>query len=99
MDGVGEPRGITMNEYSWGIAVGILVIAASVGRGFAALLRAHAARVDRLDRPGEPLAGFALEDVQRRLGEVEERLDFAERLLAAQRDSTRLPSPQETSPK
>ena len=35
-----------------------------------------------------------LEDVQRRLSEVEERLDFAERLLAKQRDVERLPSDQ-----
>jgi hypothetical protein len=28
----------------------------------------------------------ALEDVQRRLADVEERLDFAERMLAKQRD-------------
>ena len=31
-------------------------------------------------------------DVQRRLSEVEERLDFAERLLTKQRDAERLPS-------
>jgi len=35
-----------------------------------------------------------LEDVQRRLAEVEERLDFAERLLTKQRDVERLPSEQ-----
>jgi len=35
-----------------------------------------------------------LEDVQRRLSEVEERLDFAERLLTKQRDVERLPSEQ-----
>jgi hypothetical protein len=33
-------------------------------------------------------------DVQRRLSEVEERLDFAERLLTKQRDVERLPSEQ-----
>ncbi|HET9708298.1 MAG TPA: hypothetical protein VFP39_08345 [Gemmatimonadales bacterium] len=35
-----------------------------------------------------------LDDVQRRLAEVEERLDFAERLLTKQRDVERLPSAQ-----
>jgi biopolymer transport protein ExbB/TolQ len=35
-----------------------------------------------------------LGDVQRRLSEVEERLDFAERLLTKQRDVERLPSEQ-----
>jgi hypothetical protein len=32
-----------------------------------------------------------IDDLQRRLAEVEERLDFAERLLAKQRDADRLP--------
>lgn len=33
-----------------------------------------------------------LDEVQRRLAEVEERLDFAERLLTKQREAERLPS-------
>ncbi|HXL53686.1 MAG TPA: hypothetical protein VN945_11190, partial [Gemmatimonadales bacterium] len=35
----------------------------------------------------------ALEDVQRRLADVEERLDFAERMLAKQRDAERIGPP------
>ncbi len=35
----------------------------------------------------------ALEDVQRRLADVEERLDFAERMLAKQRDVERIVPP------
>jgi len=35
----------------------------------------------------------ALEDVQRRLADVEERLDFAERMLAKQRDVERIAPP------
>jgi hypothetical protein len=35
----------------------------------------------------------ALEDVQRRLADVEERLDFAERMLAKQRDVERVAPP------
>ncbi len=35
----------------------------------------------------------ALEDVQRRLADVEERLDFAERILAKQRDAERIVPP------
>ena len=35
----------------------------------------------------------ALEDVQRRLADVEERLDFAERMLAKQRDAERIVPP------
>jgi hypothetical protein len=34
-----------------------------------------------------------LEDVERRLAEVEERLDFTERLLARQREAERLTPP------
>lgn len=35
----------------------------------------------------------ALEDVQRRLADLEERLDFAERMLAKQRDAERIAPP------
>ncbi len=35
----------------------------------------------------------ALDDVQRRLADVEERLDFAERMLAKQRDGERIAPP------
>ncbi len=35
----------------------------------------------------------AIEDVQRRLADVEERLDFAERMLAKQRDVERIVPP------
>ncbi len=37
----------------------------------------------------------ALEDVQRRLSDVEERLDFAERMLAKQRDVERIVPPKD----
>ena len=56
--------------------------------------RALAERIAR--RPGrdadarEPLLA-EVEDLQRRVGEMEERLDFAERLLARHRDAERLP--------
>jgi hypothetical protein len=82
-----------VNEYTWGIGVGILIIAASLGKALATLLRAHAARIDR-SRPAEdPHSGQTLEDVNRRLSELEERLDFTERLLATQRDAERLAAP------
>lgn len=42
------------------------------------------------DPPG---TAQALEDVQRRLAELEERVDFAERLLAKERDAERFPPP------
>ena len=37
----------------------------------------------------------ALDDMQRRLGELEERMDFAERLLAKERAAERLSPPHE----
>jgi hypothetical protein len=78
----------------WAISVGIIILASSVGR---ALGRLGPARVHRAARPGPevdiPGVREALDDVQRRLGEVEERLDFAERLLAKPRDVERGVSP------
>ncbi len=86
---------MTINEYSWVIGAGILVIAASLVGALAKLVRAHAARIDRsTPAPQDPRLGPTLEDMHQRLGELEERLDFAERLLAKQRDGERLASPQ-----
>lgn len=48
------------------------------------------------ERPSGPdLAPLtqALDDVQRRLGELEERMDFAERMLSKDRESERLAPP------
>ena len=47
-------------------------------------------QLERLDRE--------VEDLRAELGEVHERLDFAERLLAQQREADRLPAPA-TSPR
>jgi hypothetical protein len=84
---------MTMNEYTWVIA-GVLVIAAALVGAVAKLVRAQAARIDRgTAAQQDPHLAQTLEDMQRRLGELEERVDFAERLLAKQRDSERLASP------
>jgi L-ascorbate metabolism protein UlaG (beta-lactamase superfamily) len=40
-------------------------------------------------QPDQALQPEALEDLQRRVAELEERLDFAERLLARQREAER----------
>jgi hypothetical protein len=76
---------------SWAIGVGIIILATSLRRAFR--MRGPA-RVDRtVARSGleADTSGVreALDDVQRRLGEVEERLDFAERLLAKPREPER----------
>jgi hypothetical protein len=74
----------------WAIGVGIIILASSVGR---ALGMFGPSRAHRAARPGPEvdISGVreALDDVQRRLGEMEERLDFAERLLAKPRDVER----------
>jgi hypothetical protein len=82
---------------SWAIGVGVIILATSLGRVLRVL---GPRRVDRgVARGGSEadMAGVreALDEVQRRLGEVEERLDFAERLLAKPRDAERgVPPPQ-----
>jgi len=61
-------------------------------------VRAFADRIaERTATP--PAGGIAspapqvLDDLQRRVAELEERVDFAERLLAKQREGERLPKP------
>ncbi len=95
----------------WAIGVGFIILAVSVGRA----LSGRAALGDSLRGRKTSRHDLAqgLEDVQRRLGEleeargkdgnvaelearlgeVEERLDFAERVLAKQRDADRIAPP------
>jgi hypothetical protein len=75
---------------SWAIGVAIIILAGSLGRAFAPMLRGRSGRGSGVpDADASQLRG-ELEDVQKRMGELEERLDFAERLLAKQRDAERL---------
>ncbi len=80
----------------WAIGVGIIIIAAALRRALPRLLNAYADRISARSSSDPELSRFheVLDDVQRRLGELEERLDFAERLLAKQRDAERLAPPQ-----
>ena len=87
-----------MEQYGWAIGVGIIVIAVSLSKAVPALVRAFADRISA--RNGAPAAGRvpsasggALDDLQRRVAELEERVDFAERLLAKQREAERLAKP------
>jgi len=50
-------------------------------------------RLGALEESQRRLGEGAGEDVQSRLSEIEERLDFTERMLAKQRDPERLDSP------
>jgi Tfp pilus assembly protein PilO len=92
-------------EWAIGVVVIILTIAGSVL--IVHLIRPELSRRDPKSRVADPTEhGQTLEDVQVRLGELdqlkqrmselEERVDFAERLLARQREGPRLGSPQGT---
>ncbi len=80
----------------WGIGVGIIV-AASLCKPLPELVRALAHRVAARNAPDADAAELrqALAAMQTRLGELEERVDFAERLRAKQRESERLPAPRQ----
>lgn len=81
-----------MNDLNWAIVIGALVIVGSLGRAVARLIRAYATSIETANpAPQDQVSGAELEDVHRRLAELEERLDFTERLLADQREAKRLP--------
>lgn len=71
---------------SWALGVAIILIAIQVGR-------AISGKVSRRDLPSDSDIDALrqnLEATQNRVAELEERVDFAERLLAKQRDADRL---------
>jgi hypothetical protein len=72
---------------SWAIGAAVIMIAIQVGRAISwkARQRASAASDTDVDELRQ-----SLEAMQHRVSELEERVDFAERLLAKQRDSDRL---------
>jgi len=76
----------------WAIGVAVIILAVSLGKTVQRLFHAPGDRSGGRDASEPELARQrdALEDVQRRLGELEERLDFTERLLAKQRGGERL---------
>jgi len=87
-----------MEQYGWAIAVGIILIAVSLSKAVPAVVRAFAdqvaARNAALAAGRAPAPSTeALDELQRRVAELEERVDFAERLLAKQREGERLAKP------
>lgn len=80
-----------MEVPSWAIGVGIIILATSLGRALRVLGPTRGDRTVARSGSDAEMSGVreALDEVQRRLGEVEERLDFAERLLAKPRDAGR----------
>ena len=73
---------------SWAIGVAIIVIAASIPKTVRLLLQSRANRAPPSGLSDAELSQIreGLEDIQRRLGDLEERVDFTERLLAKQRE-------------
>src|SRR2546426_12731738 len=76
---------------------GVIIIAITVAKTLSGMLRMMSIRAAarNLTPSDEAISELrqSLDAVQNRLSEVEERLDFTERLLAKQRDSERLGSP------
>jgi len=80
---------------SWAIGTAFVIVVIAVAQVVARRLIGRAER-SAGQNPAEPdLARLtqALDDVQHRLGELEERMDFAERLLAKERVAERLGPP------
>src|SRR3989441_3994072 len=73
----------------WAMGVAVIIVAVSCGKALQRMFQQHAGPIagrgasdSELSRQRE-----ALDEVQKRLGDLEERVDFAERLLAKQRRS------------
>ena len=77
----------------WAVGVGILMIAMSVAHALSGGLRRSARRM--VTTSGDEIGELrqAVDAMQNRLAEVEERLDFTERLLTKQREADGLGSP------
>jgi hypothetical protein len=76
----------------WALGVGFIIFAGATAQILVVKLRAST-RTPAAPDPevGELRQGF--DALQNRVGELEERLDFTERLLANQRDAERLAPP------
>jgi len=76
----------------WAIGGAVLIFAVAVAQIVVVKLRASVRKLPASDEEiGELRQG--LDAMQNRLGEIEERLDFAERLLAQYREADRLGPP------
>ncbi|PYO95695.1 MAG: hypothetical protein DMD62_00540 [Gemmatimonadetes bacterium] len=76
----------------WAIGGAVLIFAVAVAQIVVVKLRASVRKLPASDEEIGELRQ-ALDAMQNRLGEVEERLDFAERLLAQSRGADRLGPP------
>ena len=74
---------------SWAVGAAIILIAIQVGRAISGRHRMPRGVLQGSDTDVDELRQ-SLEAMQHRVAELEERVDFAERLLAKQRDADRL---------
>ena len=81
-----------MHEVGGAIAVAIIVLAVALGRTVRSLGRSYADRrasAQGGEKPDPALRG-EVDDMRQRIVELEERVDFAERLLAKRNEAERL---------
>ena len=74
---------------SWALGAAVILIAIQVGRAISGRYRMPRRGLPGSDTDVDELRQ-SLETMQHRVAELEERVDFAERLLAKQRESDRL---------
>jgi hypothetical protein len=76
----------------WAVGVAVIVFAVALAQIVVVKLRVSVRALPAPDKESGELRQ-ALEAMQNRLGELEERVDFTERLLAAHREADRLEPP------
>jgi hypothetical protein len=76
----------------WSIGVGVIIFAVALAQIVVVKLRASVRTLPASDNEIDELRQ-AFDAMQNRLGELEERLDFTERLLTKQREADRLEPP------
>ena len=74
---------------SWALGIAVIMIAIQVGRAISGKARHYQRGAGTSDRDVDEMRQ-SLDAMQQRVAELEERVDFAERLLAKQRESERL---------
>jgi len=77
---------------SWAVGAAVILIAIQIGRAISGKYGGGRGRHRGLSASDDEISDLRqnLDAMQHRVSELEERVDFAERLLAKQRDSDRL---------
>ena len=76
----------------WAIGVALAIAAITVARALSRMVRGPARGLPTSDKEAAELRQI-VDALQNRVGELEERVDFTERLLAKNREGDRLGSP------